>query len=106
MDNYFVYVTTKNEADAKLIARTVLEERLAACANILGSVQSVYWWEGKVCEDKEVALVLKTTDSAKAKLVERVKQIHSYEIPCIICLPIADGNPEFIDWIRREVQVC
>ncbi|MEA2069320.1 MAG: divalent-cation tolerance protein CutA, partial [Verrucomicrobiota bacterium] len=61
METYFVYVTAADEAEAKRIARLVVGERLAACANLLGSIQSVYWWEGKVCEESEVALVLKTS---------------------------------------------
>ena len=96
---YWVYVTVENEAEAKLIARTVVEERLAACANLLGGIHSVYWWEGKLCEGAEVALVLKTSAARKAELIDRIKQLHSYDCPCIVCLPIADGNPDFLGWI-------
>lgn len=102
METYFVYVTTKDLGEAKAIARTVVEERLAACANILGSIQSVYWWDGKLCEDEEVSLVLKTSEVRKNELIVRIREIHSYETPCIVCLPITDGNPDFLNWIAAE----
>ena len=102
MNPFFVYVTAVDEAEAELIARTVVGERLAACANLLGAIKSVYWWEGKVCEGDEVALVLKTSNARKAELIARIKELHSYDCPCIVCLPIADGNPGFLDWLRVE----
>ena len=102
MNTYFVYVTTADEAEAKRIARAVVEARLAACANVLGPIQSIYRWEGQMREDDEVALVLKTSDDRKAELIDRIKQLHSYDTPCIACMPIADGNPDFLDWIKQE----
>ena len=104
MDTFFVYVTAADEAEAGLIARTVVGERLAACANLLGAIQSVYWWEGKMCEGKEVALVLKTSNARKAELIDRIKQLHSYDCPAIVCLPVVGGNPDFLDWIREETE--
>lgn len=104
MDAFFVYVTAADEAEAQLIARTVVTERLAACANFLGAIKAVYWWEGKVCEGEEVALVLKTSDARKAELIGRIKELHSYDCPAIACLPIADGNPGFIAWIKAETK--
>ncbi len=105
MDAYFVYVTAKDLSEAKVLARTVVTERLAACANVLGSIQSVYWWDGKLCEDDEVALVLKTSEVRKNELIARLREIHSYETPCITCLPIADGNLDFLSWIVAETAV-
>jgi periplasmic divalent cation tolerance protein len=102
MDTFFVYLTAANKTEAALIARTVVEERLAACANMLGDIKSIYWWEGKVCEGAEVALILKTSSNRKAELIDRIKQLHSYECPCITCLPINDGNPDFLKWIQQE----
>ena len=102
MNTYFIYITAKDFAEAKLIAKTVVEERLAACANISGEVQSIYWWDGKVCEDNEVAMILKTSEERKSELIERVKELHSYDVPGITCLPIADGNPDFLKWIQSE----
>lgn len=102
MDTFFVYVTAKDETEAKSIAQTVVSERLAACANLLGAIESIYWWQGKVCEDSEVALILKTSAERKPELIERIKQLHSYECPCVVCLPIADGNCDFLNWIAAE----
>ena len=102
METFFVYVTTKDEAEAKMIARAVVGERLAACANVLGLIDSVYWWQGRVCEDNEVALLLKTSDERKIELINRIKELHSYECPCVVCLPIADGNRDFLKWIAAE----
>jgi periplasmic divalent cation tolerance protein len=104
MEAFWVYVTAENEAEAKLIARAVVEERLAACANLLGGIQSVYWWDGKVCEGEEVAFVLKTSNARKSELIDRIKQLHSYDCPCIVCLPIADGNRDFLKWITKETM--
>ena len=104
MDVFFVYVTAANEAEAERIAKTVVEERLAACANLLGAIRSVYWWEGKVCEGTEVALVFKTSDERKTALIDRIKELHSYDCPAIACLPITDGNPDFLEWIVSETS--
>lgn len=104
MDAFFVYVTASDDAEARLIARTVVTERLAACANLLGAMQSVYWWEGKLCEGEEVALVLKTSGGRKSDLIARIKQLHAYDCPGVVCLPITDGNPDFLRWIASEVE--
>lgn len=99
-----LYVTAADHAEAKRIAHAVVQERLAACANILGGIQSVYQWKGEICEDDEVALILKTSGTCKDKLISRVCEIHSYETPCIVCLPISDGNPAFLKWIDEETM--
>ena len=104
MDAYFVYVTAANADEAMRIARAVVEERLAACANLLGAIQSIYWWEGKVREGEEVALVLKTSGERTAELIDRIKQLHSYDCPAIVCLPITDGNSDFLRWIAAETN--
>jgi periplasmic divalent cation tolerance protein len=102
METCLVYVTTKDNAEAKMIARAVVGERLAACANVLGSIDSVYWWQGRVCEDNEVALILKTSAERKPALIHRIKELHSYDCPCVVCLPIVDGNRDFLHWIAAE----
>jgi periplasmic divalent cation tolerance protein len=102
MDTVFVYVTARDADEAKMIAKTVVGERLAACANLLGGIESIYWWQGRLCEGREAALVLKTSAERKAELIERIKALHSYDCPCIICLPIADGNRDFLNWIAAE----
>jgi periplasmic divalent cation tolerance protein len=102
MSAMFVYVTASDAAEAERIGRAVVVERLAACANILAGMRSIYWWEGKVEEGAEAALVLKTTRERLAPLVARIKALHSYDCPCIEALPIEGGNQAFLDWIARE----
>ncbi len=97
-----IYVTASSDEEARKIAGTVVAERLAACANIIPGVTSLYWWQGRVQEDSEVTVILKTRDDLVARLTERIKDLHSYECPCVVALPIAEGNRAFIDWIVAE----
>jgi periplasmic divalent cation tolerance protein len=98
----FVYATAGDAAEAERIGRTVVEERLAACANVLAGMRSFYWWEGKVQDAAEAVLILKTTQDRLPHLIARIKELHSYDCPCIEALPVADGNPEFLAWVARE----
>ena len=97
-----VYVTASDVKEARKIAEAVVGERLAACANIYPEIRSIYWWQGKVEESGESALVLKTRRELVPKVVEMVKRLHSYTVPCIVALPIAEGNREFLEWIKSE----
>jgi len=98
----WLYVTTSSIEEAKTIAKTIVEERLAACANILGDIQSIYWWDGKVQDGQEVALILKTRQDLVPKTIERIKALHSYDCPCVIALDIHDGNPDYLNWIATQ----
>jgi periplasmic divalent cation tolerance protein len=98
----FVYATAADAAEALRIGRAVVEARLAACANVVGGMRSVYWWEGAVEEGSEAVLVLKTTADRLDELVARVKALHSYDVPCIEAIPVAAGHPAFLDWVERE----
>ncbi len=97
-----VEVTTSGEEESKCIGRQVVEERLAACANIIPSVTSFYWWKGALEEDSESILLLKTTVENVEKLILRVHELHSYDNPAIISLPIKTGSKSYLDWIRDE----
>ena len=99
-----IYVTASTLKEATEIARTTVNERLAACANILGSITSVYFWNGRVEEGTETALILKTRRDLVPALTERIKEIHSYDCPCITSLNITEGNPDYIDWINSETR--
>ena len=94
-----VYAIFAGDEEASRIARIVVEERLAACANILGSCHSFYRWEGKVEEAGEVAAIFKTRADAAPALVARIAALHSYEVPCAVVWPIADALPEYLDWV-------
>ena len=98
----FVYVTASSRTEALAIGRTLVEERLVACVNVLDRVRSLYWWEGKVQEEDEALFVAKTRPELVRKVVARVKELHSYQVPCVVALPVADGNPDFLDWIAAE----
>jgi periplasmic divalent cation tolerance protein len=100
----FVYATAGDAAEARRIAHAVVEERLAACANIFDGMRSVYWWEGKVQEGSEAVLILKTTEDRLAALLARVKALHSYDCPCIEALPVVAGHQPFLDWVLQETQ--
>lgn len=104
MTKRLVYITTASAEEAAEIGRMLVEERLAACANLLGPIASIYWWEGKLQHEEEAALIVKTTEALVERLVERVKQAHSYTCPCIVALPIVGGNQEFLDWIGLETD--
>jgi periplasmic divalent cation tolerance protein len=97
-----VYITAPKEK-ALDIARLLVDEKLAACVNVVDSVKSVYWWEGKVEEDEESLLIVKTELGVFGRLVKRVKEIHPYEVPEIIALPIIGGNPDYLSWITSSL---
>ena len=97
-----VYVTASTAREAERIGLTVVNEGLAACANVLGPIRSVFRWQGKVERAREVALMLKTRRTRLAALTRRIKALHSYSVPCVVALPILGGNPDFLSWIGAE----
>lgn len=97
-----VYVIVVSMDEAQTIARDVVDKKLAACANILPGITSIYRWEGAVQEDTETALILKSTAKNIAALTDAIKVIHSYDCPCVVALPIKDGNIDFLNWIAQE----
>ena len=105
MPAMFVYVTTADIAEARRIGRALVERRLAACANAIDGMHSVYWWDGAVQEATEAVLILKTEQDRLAELIAEIKARHSYDCPCIEALEVADGNPDFLAWITQETRV-
>ena len=103
MPYYSVYITTKDEEEAKKIGKTLVEERLAACINI-HPIKSIFWWEGKIVEDSEAAMFVKTKAELVDEVIRRVKELHSYEVPCIVSLPIEKGHPEYLKWIDQSTK--
>lgn len=99
-----IYIITSSEEESLLIGKKVVEERLAACSNIIPSIKSFYWWDAKLEEDSESVLILKTTSKNVDNIIKRVKEIHSYENPCIISLPIITGSEEYLGWLKSEVE--
>ena len=105
MEVRLVYVTCESHAEAMGIGRKMVERRLAACANILGEATSIYRWEGKLEQGSEVVLILKTQQAQADGLVEAIKTEHSYEVPCVVVLPVLGGNPEYLEWVQGETQI-
>lgn len=103
-DAVMVYMTASNADEAAKLARGLVEARLAACANILGPNRSFYRWDGKVQDEGEIALIAKTRAALVDALTAKVKELHSYSVPCVVAMPIATGNPEFLDWIGQETR--
>lgn len=102
MPGVFVYITCENAAEAERIGAALVEKRLAACANVLPAMRSMYWWEGKVERAEEAVLIAKTRDVLVDDLTDAVKRLHGYEVPCVVAVPIVGGNPDFLEWIRSE----
>ena len=103
MPYYLIYITTKDEEEARKIGKTLVEEKLVACVNI-HPIKSIYWWEGKITEESEIAMLVKTKAELVDEVIKRVKQLHSYEVPCIISLPIEKGYPDFLKWINQSTK--
>jgi periplasmic divalent cation tolerance protein len=98
----FVYVTAPSDTLAQKIASAVISERLAACANIIPGMKSVYQWQGKIEQRDEIVLILKTQEKLYPALEARIKTLHNDETPCIVALPITTGNADFLQWIETE----
>ena len=96
---HLVYMTAATREEALKIGRALVHEKLAACVNILGPSTSVYHWQGAIQESEETSFIAKTTARQVAKLSERVKALHSYDTPCVVSVPIAGGNEDFIQWL-------
>jgi periplasmic divalent cation tolerance protein len=99
-----LYITAANSEEAMKLARGLVEARLAACANILGEIRSVYWWQGKIEEGGEVGLIAKTRADLVDECIAKVKELHSYSCHCIIALPIMAGNPPYLEWLATETK--
>jgi periplasmic divalent cation tolerance protein len=99
-----VYITAESMEDAEIIGRNLVSRRLAACVNIISNMKSIYQWEGKVETGNEVIIIAKTKNALVNELTEHVKTLHSYDCPCVVTLPIQDGNSDFIQWIRDETK--
>ena len=104
MSAIFVYITAPSESEARRIAEVVVADRLAACANILPGMKSVYHWEGKIEQGNEVIVLLKTRAALFQAVEARVKELHSYDTPCIVALPVTAAHQPYLDWILAEAK--
>lgn len=104
MTECMVYITTNSMEEAEIIGRNLVSKKLAACVNIINNMMSIYQWEGKIEKGEEVIMIAKTKKVLVNELIENVKTLHSYECPCIVAIPIIDGNDDFLKWIRNETK--
>ena len=98
-----VYAIFANSEEAERVGRAVVEERLAACINILGPVRSIYRWKGAVESADEVAAIFKTTDERASDLIARIAALHSYDVPCVAALPIDQILGAYADWVEDSL---
>ncbi|MBL6933884.1 MAG: divalent-cation tolerance protein CutA [Alphaproteobacteria bacterium] len=102
MEFRFIYITAGSQAEARKIATTLVEERLAGCANIIPGMRSIYRWEGKIEEAEETVLIAKTVKDRVPALIARVRELHSYDCPCVVSLVVEDGNLEYLGWLDAQ----
>ncbi|MCL4456575.1 MAG: divalent-cation tolerance protein CutA [Nitrospirae bacterium] len=103
MEAIVVYITAPNEDEAAKIAKTLVEQRLAACVNIVRGIRSIYTWQGKIEDDAEVLMIAKTQLHLFESLKNRVKELHSYTVPEIIASPIIDGSEDYLNWLKEAI---
>ena len=97
-----IYSTTGSVEEARKIARILVEEKHVACVNIIPKIESIYRWQGNIEEDSECVLLAKTTDKNIERTIQKIKEIHSYDVPDIVTIPITSGLKEYLNWIEDE----
>jgi periplasmic divalent cation tolerance protein len=105
MGQIIVFITTGSEEEAAHIAQTLVEKQYAACVNIIRNIRSIYRWEGKVEDDSEVLMIVKTTEPLFPALEAQVKEMHSYSTAEIIAFPITLGSEKYLNWMRQSVVI-
>ena len=98
-----IYITCKNKKEAKKIGLALIKKRLVACC-IIFPIESTYWWKGKIVNNREVILIVKTLKRNFQKVEKEVKKLHSYKVPCILEIPIDQSNPEYLNWLNKEIK--
>jgi periplasmic divalent cation tolerance protein len=99
-----VTTTAPGRAEAERLARALVERRLAACAQLIDPIRSVYWWEGAIHDEAEVLLVIKTTADHVGRIGALLREMHSYQVPELVALPVSDGSPAYLGWIVDSVE--
>lgn len=103
-DACVVYVTTSSPEEAARLAQVLVNERLAACVQQVGPIQSTYIWQEQLCEDQEYLLIIKTRSALTAALTERVQALHSYDVPEVLVLPVQGGSVPYLQWLYDQTQ--
>jgi periplasmic divalent cation tolerance protein len=105
MDEIIVFITASNEDEAAKIATALVEARLAGCVNIIKNVRSIYRWQGRIEDEKEVLMIAKTRQKLFQSIVKKVGKLHSYTVPEVIAMPIAGGSVDYLKWLH-EATAC
>ncbi|MCM2281057.1 MAG: divalent-cation tolerance protein CutA [Bdellovibrionaceae bacterium] len=103
-DIRFIYVTAPNMTEARKLAQKIVEDRLAACANIFPEMESMYWWEGKLKTATEAVILFKTRADKVEDAMALIRHWHSYSTPCILSFPIEKGDAPYLEWLSGEVR--
>jgi periplasmic divalent cation tolerance protein len=101
MSAILVISTAGTEQEARKIAKILVEERLAACVNVISGVSSFFYWQGKFCEEKEAWLLIKSVSRKFKKIINKIKEIHSYQTPEILFLEVDGGEKKYLEWVNR-----
>ena len=103
-DPIVVFVTCDSEEEGLKVANALVEEHLAACVNLISPIRSIYRWEGKIWDEKEWLLIIKTQKDRFGELEKKVRSLHSYSVPEIISLPITEGSSAYLNWIKENTD--
>ena len=103
-ENVVIFITTGTDEEAHKVAKVLLKNRHAACVNIVPALNSLFWWNDTLDSVQENLLIVKSKASLLSEIVRLVKEVHSYETPEIVALPIIGGNPDYLDWIGKEIK--
>jgi periplasmic divalent cation tolerance protein len=104
MTYIMVYITTKNEEEAERIGKELVSQRLVACANVIPKIKSTYWWKGNIEQEEEAVLLLKSTEEKAQSIINRVKELHSYSVPCINVVLVTKGNKDYFRWLDESIS--
>ena len=104
MDIIVIYCTVPDKKIAKDITRIIMKHKLAACVSMIDKVHSVFSWDGEICEEKEILMMIKTRRSNYAKIKLVIEGLHSYTVPEIIALPIVDCSEDYLKWLVKETE--
>lgn len=102
-DKVVVLTTCNSTQEAHRIAKALVQERLAACVNLSGPIRSLYRWQGRLCDEDEVVLMIKTSRALFDRVRRAIEKLHSYQVPEVLCLPVIDGAPNYLNWLTTAV---
>jgi periplasmic divalent cation tolerance protein len=101
---YIAYTTTDSKSAAKNIARELIKQKIAACCSIINNIESIYFWENQICDDEEYLLMIKTTKSKIDRLKNAISELHNYDTPEILIVPVVAGSEKYLNWIDNTIE--